>query len=146
MSECSKLLFKLYTWSTSKQRHTSFQSTVAGQLCVQLTEDKSQKWTEWDQCVSKLSAELKLLHIGTCEPNPRLLACFLHGHNVKHIFSELLACREPREPGNSWWRRIKCGTGEWSRMGRAASWAGEKRYIPAAWRTGRKIPTTQETN
>lgn len=42
MSECSKLLFKLYTWSTSKQRHTSFQSTVAGQLCVQLMEDKSQ--------------------------------------------------------------------------------------------------------
>lgn len=42
MSEGSKLLFTLYTWSKSKQRHTSFQSTVAEQLCVQLTEDKSQ--------------------------------------------------------------------------------------------------------
>lgn len=43
MSEGSTLLFKLYTSSRSKQRHISFQSTIAEQLCVRLTENKSQE-------------------------------------------------------------------------------------------------------
>ena len=77
-------------------------------------------------CLSKLAAELKLLHIGAHGSRIRLLACFLHGHNAKHIFSEQLACREPGEPGNSWWRRIRSGQGEWSRMGRAAPGPREK--------------------
>lgn len=56
----------------------------------------------------------------------RLLACFLHGHNVRHIFSERLARGEPGQAGNSWWLRIRFGPGEWSRLGRAASGAREK--------------------
>lgn len=56
----------------------------------------------------------------------RLLACFLHGHNVKHIFSERLARGEPGQAGNSWWLRIRFGPGEWSWLGRAASGAREK--------------------
>lgn len=43
MSECSTLLSKLKTSSGSKQRHTGFQGTIAEQLCVQVTEDKSQE-------------------------------------------------------------------------------------------------------
>lgn len=109
---------------TSKH-HAGFQSTIAQQLCVQPGEDKSREDRMGSMCSENFLLSSNC-YISAHVSQTRLLACFLHGHNVKHIFSERLACGEPGEPGNSWWRRIRSGPGEWSRLGRAASGPGEK--------------------
>ncbi len=108
--------------SRCKQHHTSFQSVIAQQLWAQLTEDKSPNGINAFQNFQLSSNCYISAHVSQI----RLLACFVHGHNVKHIFSKRLACAEPGEPGNSWWRRIRSGPGEWSRLGRATSGSAEK--------------------
>lgn len=57
----------------------------------------------------------------------RLLACFLHGHNVKHIFLRAAGMHTAeRELGNSWWRRIRSGPADWSPSGCAVSVQGRR--------------------
>lgn len=118
---------------------TSFPSMLNS--CASPTRGINHKGTKWDQPVSKLCAELKLLHYNTCEPNrtPGMFFCMVI---MWSTFSQG-GWHTENQAGNSWWLRIRFGPGEWSWLGRAASGPGRRsklQCIPAAWRTGEKSP------
>lgn len=112
--------------------------------CSSLSRTINRQRTEWDQCVSKLSAEVKLLHFTAMWAKSEALACFLHGHNAKQVSSQRgWHADRPSRQETADDEGLGLGhVGARSRLGRAVSGA-VLRHIPAAWRTGRKIPNVK---
>lgn len=125
----SKFLFKLYP---DVNNFTLVYRAWLLNSCALSQRRINHQRTEWDQCVSKVASELKLLHIAApkhmwAESNSWHVFCMV----IMWSTFPQLACSEAGEPGNSWWRRIRSGPGEWSRLGLAASGLGENNSAAA---------------
>lgn len=135
---------QLYTHR--RRKDSSVHSAFAEQLCSPPTDDKSPENRMGSVCFKTFcwSQTVTFPHMWA---KWEALACFLHGHNAKQISSQRgWHAERPNRQETADDEGLGLGhAGERSRLGRAVSGAA-LRHIPAAWRTGRKIPNVKEAN
>lgn len=135
---------QLYTHRSRKD--TGVHSAFAEQLCFPLTDDKSPENRMGSVCFKTFcwSQTVTFHHMWA---KSEALAFFLRGHNAKQIsFQRGWHAERPSRQETADDEGLGLGhAGERSRLGRAVSGA-VLRHIPAAWRTGRKIPKVKKTN